>query len=78
MVVKGGPRPLGPLDLPLDIIAVYFNSYVMISSDLYRTCSYCFYGTVLMGLNTVPIKYSSDVHTPKHNYDVISIVDVTV
>ena len=27
------------------IIAVYIDSYVMMSSDLYRTCSYCFYGT---------------------------------
>ena len=31
-----------------------------------------------MGLNIVPIKYSSDIHTPKHNYDVINIADVTV
>ena len=27
------------------IIAVYIDSYVMMSSDLYGTCSYCFYGT---------------------------------
>ena len=32
----------------------------------------------LMGLNIVQIKYSSDIHTPKHNYDVINIVDITV
>ena len=29
----------------MDIIAVYIDSYVMMSSDLYGTCSYCFYGT---------------------------------
>ena len=34
---------------------------------------YCTYG-----LNIVPIKYNSDIHTPKYNYDVINIVDVTV
>ena len=51
---------------------------VMMCSDLYGTYSYCFYRTVHMGLNIVPIKYSSDIHTPKHNYDVISIVHVTV
>ena len=34
--------------------------------------------TGLMGLNIVPIKYSSDIHTPKHNYEVINIADVTV
>ena len=32
----------------------------------------------LTGLNIVPIKYISDIHTPKHNYDVINIDDVTV
>ena len=32
----------------------------------------------LMGLNIVPIKYSSDIHTPKHNYDIINIDNVTV
>ena len=38
-------------------------------------------GTVCMGLtglNIVPIKYSSDIHTPKHNYDIINIADVIV
>ena len=50
----------------------------MMSSDLYGTCNYCFYGTVLMGLNIVPIRYSSDIHTPKHKYDIIDIVDVTI
>ena len=38
-------------------------------------------GTVSMGLtglNIVPIKYSSDIQTPKHNYDIINIADVTV
>ena len=37
-------------------------------------------GTVCMGLtglNIVPIKYSSDIHTPKHNYDVIDIADIS-
>ena len=34
--------------------------------------------TVSTGQNIVPIKYSSDIHTPKHNYDVINIADVTV
>ena len=38
-------------------------------------------GTVCMGLmelTIVPIKYSSDIHTPKHNFDPIHIADVTV
>ena len=38
-------------------------------------------GTVsvgLTGLNIVPIKYSSDIHTPKHNNDVINIADIAV
>ena len=29
----------------LIIIAVYIDSYVTMSSDLYRTCRHCFYGT---------------------------------
>ena len=38
-------------------------------------------GTVcaeLMGLNIVPIKYSSDIYNPKHNYDVINTADIIV
>ena len=31
-----------------------------------------------MGQNIVLIKYSSDFHTPKHNYDVKNIADKTV
>ena len=34
--------------------------------------------TRLTGLNIVPIKYSSDIHTPKHNSDIINIADITV
>ena len=34
--------------------------------------------TGLTGLNIVPIKYSSDIHSPKHNYDVINIADTAV
>ena len=34
--------------------------------------------TGLTGLNIVPIKYSSYIHTPKHNYHVINIADITV
>ena len=30
----------------------------------------------LTGLNIVPIKYSSDIYTPKYNYDVINIADL--
>ena len=30
------------------------------------------------GLNIVPIKYSSDIHSPKHNYDIKNIADITV
>ena len=58
------------------IFAVYIDSYVMIALICMGHA-----GTVstgLTGLNIVPIKYSSDIHTPKHNYDVINIADVTV
>ena len=34
--------------------------------------------TGLTGLNIVPINYSSDIHTTKHNYDIINIADITV
>ena len=58
-------------------IAVFIDSDVMMSSDLYGTCSYFFLRDFTQ-LNIVPIKYSSDIHTPKHNYDIINIADITV
>ena len=55
------------------IFAVYLDSYVMMSTGHAGTVS-----TRLTGLNIVSIKYSSDMHTPKQNYDIINIADVTV
>ena len=45
------------------VIAVYIDSYVTMSSDLYGTCRHCFYGT-RFGYCSKETKSSSDNIVP--------------
>ena len=46
-----------------NVIAVYIDSYVKMSSDLYGTCRHCFYGT-RFGYCSKGTKSSSDNIVP--------------
>ena len=49
--------------VPAEFIAVYIDSYVTMSSDLYGTCRHCFYGT-RFGYCSKGTKSSSDNIVP--------------